>query len=207
MAISKWLLPLLCLLPPCVTQAQGTPGFSSMEVVKLNSSTRELIALDLDSDGLQDLALLNNNQAGIQLLRQYAPNEPRNDEKLATRNGRWKPVFDDSRFGKQRLATGLRMYSLAGADLDGNGLIDFAVSTKDNGLVVYYQRRPGDWERGWSYRQEKTTQWRGAVLAEDLDADGRADLALLAEKALLLFRQRKDGHFHPVSRYPLAESR
>ncbi|MEJ1415360.1 MAG: VCBS repeat-containing protein [Candidatus Sedimenticola sp. (ex Thyasira tokunagai)] len=205
MAISKWLLPLLCLLPSYVTQAQSTPGFSTMEVVKLNSSTRELIVLDLDSDGLQDLALLNNNQAGIQLLRQYAPNEPRNGGKLATRNGRWKPVFDDSRFGKQRLATGLRMYSLAGADLDGNGLIDFAVSTKDDGLVVYYQRRPGEWERGWGYMQEKTTQWRGAVLAEDLDGDGRADLALLAEKALLLFLQRKDGHFHPVSRYPLAD--
>ncbi len=191
--------------PTVNASTESSVGFSAMEVIKLNRDTRDLLHHDIDGDGRKDLLLINNGKASIQLLRQYGPDEIRTKNKKNAHKDRWDPILEDNRFEKLSVITGLRMYSIASADLDGNGLPDIVVTAKNEGVVIYYQKKQGRWERGWSYNRETPTQWNNALIAEDIDNDGLADLAMLGEENLLVFLQRKDGHFHPVRRYPLAD--
>ena len=54
----------------------GTVSLSGPEVVKLDWNTRALTPVDVDGDGLTDLAVVNNDRAAIELLLQIKPGSP-----------------------------------------------------------------------------------------------------------------------------------
>lgn len=201
---------LMVAAPVLVVQADSTlPSLSGPEVYKVGRNTRALLTADLDNNGLPDLAFINNEKAKIDILYQYRSDEPRRAQKTAVTQNRWQPELDDARFWQEGIVTGTQMLALAVGDLNQDGQADFAFTSKSDGLVVLYQERQdaaASWERRWTYQQEQVNQWRDSLLIDDLDNDGRADLLMMAEQALLVFYQDANGKLGSPRRYPLADS-
>jgi hypothetical protein len=186
--------------------ATTVTGFqlSGPEVLKLAWNTRSLVAYDIDGDGRTDLAVLNNDRASVELLYQRRPGE-KLDRERATGLDRWQPVLEDAPFRRQSLATGIRMFSLAVGDLDGDGRADLAYSGNPDGLTVRYQTAKGDFRQRRVFDVEAPNSWIQTLHITDLDRDGRNDLALLTEAALLVFDQGADGELEGPRSYAVAD--
>jgi len=176
----------------------GTP-----QVTKLDWGTRFAVAADLDGDGRTDLALINNDRARIELLYQRRPGERITSRRLS-RSERWEPQLEDALLRKESLATGIRMYDLAVADLDGDGRPDLVYTGDPDGLTVRFQRPKGEFRKRRVLDIEDPVAWSGSLLAEDLNRDGRADLAVLTERRLLVFTQSSAGELEGPRVYSLS---
>ncbi len=200
-------LPLLLALPLALAGAAEAPGpfrLGGPEVAKLDWNVRGLVAKDLDGDGLTDLAVLNNDRARIELLFQRKPGEAM-EPRPAASHSRWEPVLEDARFRKVSVVTGIAMFALAAADLDGDGLVDLAYTGKPDALTVRYQAKGNDWSRKRVFDLSSPMQWISTVRAADLDGDGRQDLVVLTQKELVVFSQGGKGELSGPERYALAD--
>jgi hypothetical protein len=172
-------------------------------VVKLSWSSRAAMPCDLDGDGRTDLALINNEHARIDLLYQRRPGED-NPRTRTTGVERWQPVLSDAPFRRQTAPTGIRCFDLAVADLDGDGRQDLVYTGRPDGLTVRYQDRRSRFDRSRVLSDEAAVTWAGTLVADDLDGDTRADLAVLMDGVLLVYRQAADGGMTGPDRYLVA---
>lgn len=188
---------------PQTTAAAGV-GLDGPEVFKLDWNTRSLRVADVDGDGRNDLALINNARAKIDILYQRKPGRVERAEQRASRR-RWEPVLEDARFRKESVVTGAQMFALASGDLDGDGLADLAYTGDPDGLTVLYQGPEGRWDRRRGFESENPSPWTSSLEIADLDADGANELVMLAERALLVFEIGERGALASPERYPLAD--
>ena len=163
------------------------------EVAKLDWNTRSLVAGDLDSDGLTDLALINNDRARIEILYQRAPGEPQESRKRKVRHDRWEPVLEDSRFVREKVISGSHLYALALGDLNSDGLMDLVYTGNHDPLTIRYQDEDSLWKEEWTYDEFEPQQWIWTLAVADVDLDGRNDLLVLGKKEILVFLQSPEG--------------
>lgn len=167
-------------------------GFGEPEVLKLDWSTRALSAIDLDGDGLRDLALINNDKARIELLYQLAEGESaRSDKKTVNRN-RWDPVLEDARYDAESVTVGFPMFDLGLGDLNGDGLLDLAYTAREVPLTVRYQAESGGWHEAQEFDGFEALGWTNTVKVVDLEGDGSDELIVLAADALRIYAQDED---------------
>jgi len=119
-----------------------------------------ITSLDVDADGLLDVACAARGSNTVVLLRQSEPG-----------------VFDPVRLSDARLRS---ISGLVVDDLEGDGDLDIAVSDDDGGKVLLiYEAAPDDY---FSQRSVLTAQGAlrrpTAISAADLDGDGDRDLAV-----------------------------
>ncbi len=195
--------PLLLALALLPTLAQAAPGIAGPEVFKVADDTRALCVADIDGDGRQDLALLDNAHARVDLLLQLPADHPAR-RAIADDQRHWRPRLSDARFVQRELPTGSRMYALALGDLDGDGRTDLALTAKAEGLALYYQQADGGWRAGPNYSDLTPTQDEDALAILDLDGHGAHTLLMLGAKELVLLRHLK-GQAQAPERYPLSE--
>lgn len=162
------------------------------DILRLNFDTRSLVASDVDGDGLTDLAVIDNQEGGIQICLQLAPGQEPRQRRRVVRN-RWEPVIEDARFDRVPVPIGLRLFDLAVADFNGDGRRDLAFTAEPGGLYVRFQDEQGDFEKERRFDIAEPNQNGTALLATDLDGDGRADLVMAARRHIHIYRQGADG--------------
>lgn len=168
-------------------------GFSAPEVVKLDWSTRSLSAADLDGDGRQDLAVINNDAGKIELLYQLPQGEAARAPKKSLNRGRWEPVLEDARFEKRSLTVGFPVFDLVVRDLNADGRVDLAYTSGEMPLTIRYQNEAGEWVDSSEYDGFEALGWADSIKASDVDGDGSVELFVLASDAIRVFRHGAKG--------------
>lgn len=152
----------------------GNVAFASGQPVAqpaLSTSTVYLISADLNRDGKADIVSTAYNHAGIDVLL-----------------GNGSGAFVSS----QRIPTGAGPYHLAVADVDGNGWPDLAVSN-NSGNTVSILLGSGGGTFSTAVNLMNTSPLSAHFI--DMDADGKLDLAVLANGRLRLWAGTGQGTF------------
>ncbi len=193
-------------LAVAVVFAEEAPAleFEGPEVVKLDWSVRALRVADLNGDGLTDLAVINNDLGKIELLSQTGEEDGPEPLKRQRPGNRWEPVLEDAFFSIEGVDVGFAAFDLAIGDLDGDGLADLAYTAKETPLTIRYQEEDGAWTRQAEFDVFEALGWPGTILVDDLDADGLAELVVMALDALYVFRPDGEGVLAAPAAYPLA---
>ncbi len=181
--------------------------FNGPLVMKLNWDTSAPVAADFDGDQRTDLALINSNQARIELLYQLKPGEKIKPSARPISDSRWEPMLDDAPFQKASIVTGQTMHDLAAGDFDSDGRTDIAYTNDQGRLVVMLQDADEGWTRTLEFELGETLPYDGTLLAERIDADSKTDLLVLTPKAIFILPQDDKGpSAKRLVRLPISES-
>jgi hypothetical protein len=192
---------LVLLVGSAQVHAKAAFGFSEPKVIKLDWSTRALQVADLDGDGLQDMALINNDTAQIELLYQKDADAPPAQTKRGLQRDRWEPVLEDAHFESEKVTVGFPMFDLGVGDLNGDGLVDLAYTARDVPLTLRFQGEKGQWIETQEFDGFDALGWHGTVRVVDIDGDGRQELIVLAADAVRIFSQAESGVLEEAAEY------
>lgn len=207
-------------------------GFGEIEIIKLDWGIHNLRVAEFNGDGRNDIAIVNNRKAKIEVLVQKETVGP-GEAKVAV-----DPEDIDvnllnppTRFDRQAIAVSQKVYSLACGDLDSDGMTDLAFYGEPKGLYVILQAdsakaalaaTAGEGEEvdstgspqgkpaRLSWRTRKKIKIDDGLLAPnmlvcaDLNNDGSDDLALAGRDSVYIILQKKDGSLAPAVKYPTA---
>ena len=98
----------------------------------------------------------------------------------------------DARFRIESIASEKRIFSLAVADLNGDGRPDLAYYGDPRELIVLYNQGTNGWSapKRWPIEDGQLSQ--NALCTGDLNGDGRTDLVLLGENCVYFLPQKED---------------
>ncbi|QDU40746.1 FG-GAP repeat protein [Maioricimonas rarisocia] len=199
-----WLPALACLTALGIASgsvADDTPedpgrnfGFLPIEIFKLSWRNHSLLSGDFNSDGRQDVALVDNSHSRIDLLIQREE-RPSVEELPMLTGGDINRIDSHWRFEHRKLPVDRAIEAMAVGDFNGDGRADLACIGEPDRLLIYHQPEPG--EERWTNRRElrlaevNTTPW--SIAAGDLNSDGRDDLAVLGKETTYLLYQGEEG--------------
>ena len=178
----------LLLLAPAASAADAPFQLTGPLVSRVDWNTRGLCAGDLDGDGRTDLALVNNDDARIDVLYQRTPAEMREAARTKIGSDRWEPILEDAPFLKETVTTGDYMYDAAILDVNGDGRADLVYTGKRDRLAAKIQTSAGEWEDEWTYDRDDPNANVGSLAVEDVDGDGKDDLVAMTSRAILVFK-------------------
>lgn len=176
-------------------------SFSGPEVLKLDWSTRSLNVSDMDNDGLNDLIVINNDTAKIEILYQLAKGADAVGRKRQLNRNRWEPVLEDARFEGEAITIGFPLFDLAVGDLNGDGRDDLAYTGRESPLTVRFQDESGNWTEIEKFDGFEALGWTDTLEIADIDADGNAELIVISADGLRIIKRDKDGHLHEKGVY------
>lgn len=173
-------------------------GFSGVELYELNGRASNMVSGDFDSDGRNDLIVVDNRDSCLRLLRQ------RSAEEEVRRPGKShvNDLRSDWRFENQEISVDKQVAGLAAGDLDGDGRLDLAYVGLPDRLVIRYQRGEDrvTWNKSWSVRLPGLTPVAWMISAGDLNGDDRCDLVILGKTAMYLVYQNEQGEMETPQR-------
>ncbi len=173
-------------------------------VQPLDWGTRGLTAADIDGDGRNDLVLLNNDQAKIEILYQRTVDEGTRRRPEALRRNRWDPELSDLPFERHSIVSGVSMYAVAAGDLNGDGRADLAYTSRQEPLVVRLQAEDGTFEQKSVFDDLTPSSWTSTLAIADLDADGTPDLIALTSEGVAIFELDDEAALREPVLYPVS---
>lgn len=195
-----WLLSSLTLAVfPALAQL-GKPMVSMAEW-----DARALAIADIDGDGLNDIAFINNDRGKVEILYQRDEADPDSHEERRTMGDRWEPVLENAPFTRQRVDALESMYDLAIGDITGDGRADLILTSNEAGMTLLAQQDDGNFSEVESFENFDALPWSSTVILCDYDQDGRNDIAQLARGGLFLMRQTDNGSLEAPHKLALVE--
>ncbi|MHC4739772.1 MAG: FG-GAP repeat domain-containing protein [Planctomycetota bacterium] len=187
-------------------------GFDEMEIIKLDWDIKNLRVADINGDGRNDIAIINNRKAKIELLVQKDSLGPEEMEvTIDPEDVDVNQLTPFTRFEKQPVAVSQKMYSLVCGDLNSDGMIDLAFYGDPKGLYVILQKTGEtgtDKPRTLSWRTRKKIKiddglvTANALACADLNNDGTDDLVLAGRDGIYTIIQKKDCSLAEPVKYP-----
>lgn len=201
----SWLLLLLVgIVTPVAAEDVPAPsklaqffGFRPLEIFKLETRSANLLAGDVDRDGLVDLVLVDNSHSRIDVLRQRKA-RPATEKAAAPDDDDVNQVKNDWRFEHRKIAVDKQIAAMVLGDFNGDGRNDLAYLGMPDRLIVRFQSPRGEWTKRLEYRVPDVTPSRGSLVTGDLDNNGRADLVLLGKNETSVFYQSATGKLAPA---------
>lgn len=170
-------------------------GFGPVEILKSDPGIHSLTIADFGGDGLNDLAVVNNQRSRIELFIQKS--DP-NSMSAAESTEHVNELVGFGRFERQEILLTIQPGSLVCGDLNGSGRTDIAVYADPPGLYIFYQDAPGpkarlNWQSPRRLLIRDGLKSRGALACGDINGDKRDDLVLAGAKAVSVVIQEADG--------------
>lgn len=177
-------------------------GFAGPEIFPIENQISQVKNADLDGDGLQDLAVVNNARSKITLLFNQTgkTNDPALLADLAKREINELPA--DARFRLQSISSEKRISSLVIADLNSDQRPDIAYYGEPKELIVQYNEGTNKWSALKRIPIVDGTLDAYALVYGDLNGDKRTDLLLLADAHIYVMSQKADGTLSEADKIP-----
>ena len=164
-------------------------GFRPLEMFKLSARSANMVAGDLNHDGLKDLVIADNSHSRIDLLLQRAA-QPAADSAAKVEVNQFSPHW---RFEHRKLSVDHEIAAMALGDFNGDGRTDIAYFAAPDKLVIRTQPKAGEWTEKTTIRLPDVPALAWIVLAGDLNSDKRDDIAVLGLNQTYLLYQKQDG--------------
>ena len=164
-------------------------GFAGIEFYKLDWGTHNLRIADINSDGLNDIVVVNNGKARVECLIQRA--NPSAAPEPADLDPNQVP--DDKRFKSRPFLSEKRILCLELGDLNGDDRVDMAYYGDPMELVVVYQNGKGRWGDRRTFDITDGAKIPYGLAIGDVNGDGRNDLLLLGTDCTYFITQDKKG--------------
>lgn len=164
-------------------------GFRPLELIKLSDRSANLVAGDMNHDGLTDLVIADNSRSRIDLLLQRKSKlaaEPKVEVNQFT------PLW---RFEHVKLSVDHEVAAMAVGDFNSDGHSDIAYFGAPDKLVIRFQPKAGEWSEKTIIRLPDVAPLPWIVLAGDLNSDKRDDIAVLGLNQTYLLYQQANGKF------------
>ena len=177
-------------------RATGTTnlfGFAGKEVYPIDQGISQLHVADIDGDGLNDLIVVNNLRAKINLLYNLTGKTNRADAKPA-RKLELNELPPDARFKIDSLPSEERISALAVVDLNSDGKPDLAYFGETKDLYVIYNRGTNGWSEPKHWHLEDGRMDANALATGDLNGDGLTDIAFLGDNGVVYFLAQQPDH-------------
>jgi hypothetical protein len=189
-------------------------GFGEIEIIKLDWGIKDLTVADFNGDGRNDIAVVNNTKAKIELLIQKETIGPGEiDVAVDINDVDVNTITPPTRFDKQSIAVSEKVFSLVCGDLNSDGMKDLAFYGEPKGLYVILQKA----ETNLPALTTKTLSWRtkrrfdiddglltsNILACADLNNDGADDLALAGRDGVYIVTQKEGVLAEPV-KYPIS---
>lgn len=179
--------------------------FSEPLALKVGWNTQALFLGDIDRDGHQDMAMINNDRSRIVMRYGLKAGEKADSGEIATQKDKWDPILEDAPYLKNWVTTGVSAFDLHFADLNGDQKLDMIYTTDRDQLVVQLQKEGRTWAVAQTIRlRELKNNWL-TLASADLDADGDLDLALLGSENIFILKNEK-GELQKPTDYPCTKS-
>ncbi len=191
-------------------------GFGPMEVLKIEWGLGEPLVADINGDGLNDIIVVNNRKARIDLLLQKKDFRPDEEISLETIDDNVNDIFGREktwRYKRVSYDLDVKVAGLLVTDVNADGRVDLVLHSKD-GLRIVLQGEPASQETEEIPADDKAMlpglvepNWLPAkkievrqgllgsrtLAAGDLNGDKRTDLALLTGDGTMVILQKSDG--------------
>lgn len=164
-------------------------GFKPIELFKLSERSANMVAGDLNHDGLMDLAIADNSRSRIDLLLQRTTkpaNAPATKPEINQFPTHW-------RFEHLKLSVDHEIAAIALGDFNHDGRSDLAYFGTPDKLVIRFQPKVGEWSEKTTIRLPEVPALQWVILSGDLNNDKRDDIAVLGSNQTYLLYQQPDG--------------
>jgi hypothetical protein len=172
-------------------------GFAPLEIFKLEFRSHSMLGGDFNSDGRNDIAVVDNSHSRIDLLLQResppADGVPADNTDVNRIDSHW-------RFEHTKLPVDREVDALIAGDFNGDKKTDLAYFGQPDRLVVRYQTDGRDWSKKWETRLADVSASTWSLVAGDFNHDQRTDLVVLGQQSTYLLKQSAtEGFESPVA--------
>jgi len=178
----------------------GALGFAPLEIYKADDNACCLKTIDVNGDGLRDIAYVNNDKAVIEFLVQKGAEELARDLARPPEVDPRKPndIPSDRRFRRETYLTEKRVFCWDFVDVTGDGEEDLVFYGDPRELVVVTGAADGGWGEPRTWRITSGVASTQALATGDFDGDTRTDVALLGKNETTFWFGREGGLGEPI---------